>query len=378
MWRGGAARHGTLSMGAAKTAIRARLGMLLAATALGSAAIGAGAPQVVGINAAVVNNVRIRSAGQQQAHIAIVKQRVALADEVQTGGRSQLQLLLLDKSTFTVGANARLTIDRFVYDLNRGARQLTASLTTGAFRFLSGRPDRAGSTSINTPIATIGVRGTIVEGVIGREAALIADGEPGIGRHVNSDPETATLILLRGPGLHTQGKVLPGAITVSAGGRSVEIGSPMRAVFVPAPGAAPIGPFILSADGLRAIQALLFPGLAQQYGLPVPGDDGRTNTGFTPTNNDRPPPPRLFRPGFPDGFGPGGQRGTPGGAYIPNLPSSAAAPSRAPQPEARDAAAPSGRSLKAAAPAPTPTPSPSPRQTPTPSPTPTSGPAGKP
>ena len=196
------------------TGMQKRLTVLLAATALAGAGlagsgIAAGAPQVVGINAAVLNNVRIRSAGAPQAHIAVVRQRVALADEVQTGGRSQLQVLLLDKSVFTVGANARLTIDRFVYDPNRGARSMAASVTKGAFRFLSGRPDRAGTTSIRTPIATIGVRGTIVEGVVGEQAALIAAGEA-LGRPVRSDPETASLIILRGPGKRTQGQCAAG------------------------------------------------------------------------------------------------------------------------------------------------------------------------
>src|SRR5258706_8228898 len=151
-----------------------RFAAALVAAALAGTALSAGLPpsQVVGINAAVLNIARIRSAGAPQAHPAIVRERVALADEVQTGARSQLQLLLLDRSTFTIGANARLTIDRFVYDPNR--RSLTASVAKGAFRFMSGRPDRAGEASIGTPVSTIGIRGTIVEGVVGSEAVAIA------------------------------------------------------------------------------------------------------------------------------------------------------------------------------------------------------------
>ncbi|MEP7004929.1 MAG: hypothetical protein ABI810_03030, partial [Sphingomonas bacterium] len=91
-----------------RTGTRARFLTLAIALSLAGTAIAAGQPQIVGINAAVLNNVRIRSAGAPQAHAALVRQRVALNDEVQTGGRSQLQVLLLDKTTFTVGANARL------------------------------------------------------------------------------------------------------------------------------------------------------------------------------------------------------------------------------------------------------------------------------
>ena len=307
-----------------RTGTRARFLTLAIAVSLAGTAIAAGQPQIVGINAAVLNNVRIRSAGAPQAHAAVVRQRVALNDEVQTGGRSQLQVLLLDKTTFTVGANARLTIDRFVYDPNRSTRSLAASVTKGAFRFISGRPDAAGSTSVRTPIASIGIRGTIFEGVVGEEAARIAAGEPGVGPRVRSDPATASLIILRGPGRGTQGRVRPGVIDVTAGGRTVTIDRPMLAVYVPAAGRAPIGPFLISPAGLQQVQALIFPGLAQAMAFEP---NSRTGTGFVPTDRGGRPPryPGYRAPGGnPDDYqGPGGypgQGGFPGPGRFPDLP----------------------------------------------------------
>ncbi len=44
-----------------------------------------------------------------------------------------------------------------------------------------------------------------------------------------------------------------------SGGRTVTVDRPMRAVYVPRPGAAPIGPFVISPEGLREVQALIFP-----------------------------------------------------------------------------------------------------------------------
>lgn len=306
------------------TGTRARFLTLAIAVSLAGTAIAAGQPQIVGINAAVLNNVRIRSAGAPQAHAAVVRQRVALNDEVQTGGRSQLQVLLLDKTTFTVGANARLTIDRFVYDPNRSTRSLAASVTKGAFRFISGRPDAAGSTSVRTPIASIGIRGTIFEGVVGEEAARIAAGEPGVGPRVRSDPATASLIILRGPGRGTQGRVRPGVIDVTAAGRTVTIDRPMLAVYVPAAGRAPIGPFVISPPGLQQVQALIFPGVAQAMAFEP---NSRTGTGFVPTDRSgRPPRYPGYRPpgGNPDDYqGPGGypgQGGFPGPGRFPDLP----------------------------------------------------------
>src|SRR3569833_4573823 len=137
------------------------------------------------------------AAGAPQAHVAVVRERVGRGDEVTTGGRSSLQGLLRVKTTFTVGAGARGTIDRFVYDPIRGTRSMAASVAKGAFRFMSGKPDRAGTTSINTPIASIGVRGTIVEGVVGSAAAAIAAGEDAVGPRERIAPAPASQVLLR-------------------------------------------------------------------------------------------------------------------------------------------------------------------------------------
>lgn len=251
---------------------------------LAGAALAAGGPQLVGIAAAVLNDVRIKPAAASQPHRAALRERVALADQVQTGQRSQLQLLLLDKSVFTVGANARLTIDRYVYDPSTG-RAFSATVAKGAFRFMSGQPDRRGATSINTPVASIGIRGTIVEGVVGKDAIEIAKQERGIGRGIKGDAETASLIVLRGPGPLTQGNTTVGAISVTASGQTVELDRPLLATYVPAAGAAPVPPFTISLAGLARIAALTFPALAIRrtsrsrvqirIGFPLPGGGGQ-------------------------------------------------------------------------------------------------------
>ncbi len=239
-----------------------KIGLIAAtiAVSLGGVALAAGA-QFVGIAATVLNQVRIQPTGAPE-HPLLVRQRIALGDRIETGQRSQAQLMLLDKSTFTIGANARLTIDRFVYDPNH--RSLSASVAKGAFRFMSGRPDRGVDASIGTPVSTIGIRGTIVEGVVGSEAVAIASREPALNAQLKSDPETASLIVLRGPGGGNKVHAEPGSITVTASNRTVALDRPMLAAYVPEPGATPIGPFTLSADGLRRLEGLVFASLAEQ------------------------------------------------------------------------------------------------------------------
>jgi hypothetical protein len=190
---------------------------------------------------------------------AVLHDRVFLADQVQTDKASLLQILLLDRSTFTVGASARVTIDRFVYDPATNRRDVGISVARGAFRFMSGRSvgKPTGPVSVRTPVATIGIRGTIFEGVVGEEAEKIAEREPAVGK-VKSDSDEASLIVLRGPGPRTQGDTTPGAIDVSAGDRTATLNEADLAAYVPRRGAAPIV-FRLSPAGLLALQSLLRP-----------------------------------------------------------------------------------------------------------------------
>lgn len=224
----------------------------------------------VGVNAALRNKVEIRSSANNRVRPAVLRQAVILNDEVRTANASWLQILLLDKSTFTVGANARVAVDRFVYDPASNSRSTGVSVTRGAFRFMSGRTlgHPSGPASVRTPVAVIGIRGTIFEGVVGEEAVEIAQREPAVGK-VKSDEDEASLIVLRGPGPQTQGDAIPGVIDVTAAGRTVTLNSPGLAVYVPRAGVPPIGPFQISPAGLQALQGLLRP-------LPQGGNGGRT------------------------------------------------------------------------------------------------------
>lgn len=264
-------------------------------------------PAPVGIAAVVVKEVTLRAQGAAEAHPAKPRERVFLAEQVATGAASRLQILLLDQSSFTVGANARLTIDRFVYDPDQKSN-FTVTLAKGAFRFMSGRNGHAATSLIKSPAASIGIRGTIVDGIVGQQAIDIARRERGAGTFADPDPETATLVVLRGPGARTTGRVTPGAMTVEAGGTTVEVDRPSLAVFVPRPGAQPIGPFQMSLPGLAVLGSHLLPAIEPQL-------TGGDQPSYMPPSPDRYRPiPRG--PGFDPDRGPA----PPPGLIIPNLP----------------------------------------------------------
>jgi hypothetical protein len=271
--------------------------------AIAGSALAAAAPsRAVGTVAALLNDVRIGVAGTTQPRPALLQQRLSLGDLVQTGAASHMQALLLDRSAFTVGPNSRLTIDRFVYD--PAGASFTATIAKGAMRFMSRGRSEGGARSIRTPVATIGIRGTVVDTVVGEDAVAIARGERELGPRAGGDPASASLIVLRGPGPRTQGRVDPGAVAVEAGGRTVDLNRPLQAVYVPGAGAAPIGPFTLSLAGVAQVDDLILPPIEARPGEPTSNPylqrlDGDRR--LRPLNPDRlpqdQPRPDVVRPG---------------------------------------------------------------------------------
>ena len=81
---------------------------------------------------------------------------------VTTGAEDRAHLLFLDGTALTVGPQARLTLDRFVYDNDRrlGALDLTAA--QGVFRLVGGRISKTVPITVDTPSGTIGIRGGIM------------------------------------------------------------------------------------------------------------------------------------------------------------------------------------------------------------------------
>lgn len=203
---------------------------------------------VVGINAAVKGQVTIQSQGEG-AKEAIVKDEISLGDSVNSAKVSSLQVLLKDQTVFTVGPECELTIDRFVYDPAQNNNSMQASVKKGMFRFMSGNISKSGpdAVSIDTPVASLGVRGTIVEGLVGQEAVDIARDLDIIPPGTVIDPDGATLFILRGPGGRQTGKNTKGQIRIRSNGGAVTVRRSGDAVFVASLDAKPIGPFALNA-----------------------------------------------------------------------------------------------------------------------------------
>lgn len=213
------------------------------------APLSSAAGEVVGVNSAVKGDVNITDE-EAIARQAVVKDRVRLGEEVNSQKFSTLQILLNDQTVFTVGPECVLTIDEFVYDPSSNSNNMTASVKKGMFRFMSGNIAKGSSeaVTIDSPVASMGVRGTIVEGLVGAEALDFGRRLGVLEAGMPVDPEGATLFILRGPGQNTQSINRTGEIDVSSGGRTVTISQSGMATLVPAEGVPPVDPFMLPDD----------------------------------------------------------------------------------------------------------------------------------
>ena len=92
---------------------------------------------------------------------------------IATGAESSTQLQFRDETSLTVGPKSEVRLDRFVYNPARKSGRVVIDIAKGAFRFVSGAANPS-TEQIRTPVATIGVRGTIFEGYFdGLELILV-------------------------------------------------------------------------------------------------------------------------------------------------------------------------------------------------------------
>ena len=80
-------------------------------------------------------------------------------EELETAARSSLVVQLIDDTMLTLGAETRLQIDDMVFDPDTRRGSALVDLAAGAFHFVSGQLSKR-DVRLETPLATIGIRGT--------------------------------------------------------------------------------------------------------------------------------------------------------------------------------------------------------------------------
>jgi hypothetical protein len=85
---------------------------------------------------------------------------VYLGDVVQTGTDGRVGINFTDGTSFNLSTNARMALTEFVYDPNGNSNSSLLNLTKGTFTFVAGNIAKTGDMKVDTPVATMGIRGT--------------------------------------------------------------------------------------------------------------------------------------------------------------------------------------------------------------------------
>ena len=113
--------------------------------------------------AGVVGTVsRVQNQAQVGGTTAAVGTSVRMGDALQTGANARLEITFIDDTRLTLGENARVVIDRYVYSPDRSIGAMALKSTRGALRFATGKINQMDqkSVTVSTPAAALAVRGT--------------------------------------------------------------------------------------------------------------------------------------------------------------------------------------------------------------------------
>jgi hypothetical protein len=105
---------------------------------------------------------KVVSPAQIGAETAAVGSLVHTNDRLTTGHKGRLQITFRDKSELTLGENATVTVDRYVFDPDAGNGEILLTTGVAAFRLATGKIGELSNKKItvSTPAAWLGVRGT--------------------------------------------------------------------------------------------------------------------------------------------------------------------------------------------------------------------------
>src|SRR5262249_21087953 len=81
---------------------------------------------------------------------------------VQTRSDSTLGIGFSDGSAFSLKENARMALNEFVYDPNSRSNSALINLVQGTVSFVAAQVAKTGNMRVETPTATLGIRGTFV------------------------------------------------------------------------------------------------------------------------------------------------------------------------------------------------------------------------
>ncbi|HEY9081640.1 FecR domain-containing protein [Magnetovibrio sp.] len=120
--------------------------------------------------------------------------KIFQGDVVQTGTASNISIIFVDDTIFTLDESGRMVMDEMVYDPDTQTGAFNTTVVQGVFSFVSGQVAKTSPDGmvVSTPTSTIGIRGSTVVGKAAAEGAenkitLIKDVDGNVGEIIISN-----------------------------------------------------------------------------------------------------------------------------------------------------------------------------------------------
>jgi hypothetical protein len=266
-----------------------------------------------------------------------LKDDIFLNDVLQTSANSSLGVTFNDATTFHLSANARITVDSYVYEDGGQQNAALFDVAKGTVAFVAAAVAKTGDMKISTPTATMGIRGTTGLIEVPEGAAANRPGNVAIKLYPDADGKVGRIEVNDRAGARL------GFLTQGASGFTIRGGGGMRVAAVPLT----ISPQQALRDQgfvrqVHSTQNLGRQVVTQQRALrranPALNNPNRTNQPRQPgpqRQNGLPQRSGSPQPGQPNrpGQQPPGAAGRQGLQQRPGAPSQPGAPPRAGQPQ---------------------------------------------
>jgi hypothetical protein len=116
-----------------------------------------------------------------------IKDDIYLNDVLRTSADSTLGVTFNDETTFNLTANARITVDNYVYEDGGSKNAALFNIVKGTVAFVASAVAKTGDMQIATPTATLGIRGTT--GLVEVPEGASAAGQNNVAIKLYPDPD---------------------------------------------------------------------------------------------------------------------------------------------------------------------------------------------
>jgi len=134
------------------------LSRLFLTTSLALASAAPVAAQEIGTVAAANTVLDGTPPGAERRALSI-GQRVVANERLRSSDTGSGHLLFRDHTSLSIAPDSDIVLDRYVYDPERDAGEIAATMAKGVLRFIGGRITDRSEATVETPVATIGIRG---------------------------------------------------------------------------------------------------------------------------------------------------------------------------------------------------------------------------